>query len=208
MNRTRLFIILGAVVVIGGVIGIQVVSYFNSFAKVTLMPSNSATITIGPADSEGTMKTESASANSEQTVRLKKGSYAIKYSGNDYMDAFDNLNLTKATTVKTPNLVYKDAKLATLLQTERTSASQKALSAAPSGYKIRNEKLYQTGNWYGAILVPVDPSVQDILLVVLEKKDNTWTVAVTPRITIFKEEFPAVPPAVISHVENRLWDEK
>ena len=77
---------------------------------------------------------------------------------------------------------YTSKKLAQTLLSDRvavTSAIQKKYPLFATTYTIKKDRMYGTGNWYGALLVPSN-LLFDPVRIVLTKKAGGWEVATHP----------------------------
>ena len=190
---------------------------------VTLTPSPNTTITIGKQTGDDLIiKKQIASTNSQKKLRLSPGTYIVKYSGSsDYQETTTVVQIDKPKELKTPLMQYTTAKLDQILKTEQPAIKKAMLAVQPSsGYAVDTEKLFFTGEWYGARLVPNDwyaagdqtasgkktpnpNSTQDVMRVILKKEGGTWIVAAGPSIIFNLQEQKNIPEDVV-RATNKL----
>ncbi len=89
------------------------------------------------------------------------------------------------------------------LESERTIITNVLIGAYPkvaTDYAISNEKLFEQGQWYGALLIYRGPDTanRDTLRVLMQKKDGIWALRTTPpRPLLSTKEFPDVPKSIL-----------
>ncbi len=197
--------------------------YFFNQKVVTLNPTNGTTITIGVrANGGSTMGEQIASTNTLKKVRLYPGIYAIKFSGSsDYQYEQTSITIDSSTEIETPDLNYTNKKLIQLLSDQKTKINSVVFGVLPnSNYKINTENLYNTGQWYGAVLIPndwYDPNIpsniiprptninntQDMLRLIMKKENNQWKVVAGPSVIIYIKNYAGIPQDIIRAV-NKL----
>lgn len=199
---------------IAGVLMGVVYSYTNSFkeVQVNIPPGSSVSIYKNtPEEDDPYGYNENGSphkqVSSSQKLKLKKTTYIAVVTGpvNEYKDPkvrFEVRDDSRSVDIH-PN--YTEAKLAALLTNERVDAQKQLISRYPkirSQYTIVSERLYQLGDWYGAILKPLNPDA-DSLKVIMKKTDGKWiSVVKYPSISIGQPSHPDVPLEVLEAVDR------
>jgi hypothetical protein len=214
--NNRMFILICLIIAIAlGVAGGVVVNNKNSYKNVS--------VSLGQNLQVGIYKDLSKSSNnsiysyagespvltisSSQTVKLKMGVYDFVV--NDPTHQYEN-PVTKTTVNNLTNSVsinptYSSQKLATMLQAEQASIQQALIGYYPSLpllYTISNDRLYGLGEWYGARLTPIDPDIDDSVVVIMQETNNKWSVAAAPQISIAIPSNPTIPSGVIDSVDQ------
>jgi hypothetical protein len=125
---------------------------------------------------------------SDDSFKLKSGSYAWETTGNDFQRQTGTLELKQTPLVIVVNPKYTDTKLASLLIQEKP-ALQKLMGTIPgvgTSFKTNDGKLYQDGTWYGAIIYPnvsaetLRTSYVDVFHVVAHKESGNWKIITNP----------------------------
>lgn len=205
--RRRLVYLFVAVMV--GVTAGLVVSYRHRFHQVYIKINTGTNVSIYRATSGGhydSNKTPLFNLSSSRRVRLKEGVYANVLSdpGHIYKNDVSFIRVDPYTRSVTINQNYSDQKLASLLPDARNQVKQVLDSKYPlsrSTYDISKDGLYQQGDWYGAVIVPRDPS-QDTVRIILHETGGAWVVAADPNIMIGKPSHPDIPANVVEAVDE------
>lgn len=204
--QIRRLVTLGFILLIFGLVAWFGFRYFFGLKRVTLIPEQGTTITLTQSGTNYPASTKEIVRTQEKTtVRVSKGYYNAVFSGDAYKTESKQLNITSKTTVQTPELSYSDSRLQEMLVPQK-SAIESTIRAGfddISKYNISDGKLYLRGDWYAGKLLPIDPEQDDVLLVVLKKSGNTWSIAAGPTIVLYIKEFPKVPEPVIRNINNR-----
>lgn len=197
--------------------------YFINQKIVTLNPSQGTTIAIGTKEGdEPIIANQIANTSTMQKIRLHTGTYVVKFYGSkDYQEEISSVRIDKTIEIKTPILKYTNEKLAQLLDTEKASIQKAVEPLIPTtGYRIDIERLFYTGQWYGANLIPndwYDPTVsadliprptninntQDMLKVIMRKVNGKWEIAAGSQIVMAIADYPDIPPDII-RATNKL----
>jgi ribosomal protein L24 len=142
--------------------------------------------------------------------KIKKGDYVYvaRSPDKDYLPIVNGLSLDKSKALVSINdFKYTEQKLQSLLSTESPEIESLVNSSYPipmSSYTIQSSRLYYTGQWYGALLVPKDALNQDTYRIVLKKKDGRWSVVTTPPSIILSQPvYPNIPFDVLSDLNNK-----
>jgi len=192
--------------------------YFIIQKEVTLSPSPNTVIAVSYSKTNQPI----TKATSTEKIHLQPGTYTVRFTGTrDYQEESESVVVDKSITIKTPTLNYTDAKLSQLLATEGSIVHSVLMAAIPNTvYKINNEKLFETGNWYCAQLIPndwYDPTVPsdyiprpinvnntlDMLKVIMKKGNDTWKPVAGPSIVFYVGDYPNIPPDII-RAANKL----
>ncbi|HZM64582.1 MAG TPA: hypothetical protein VFB59_05600 [Candidatus Saccharimonadales bacterium] len=200
MNRRLIFF------VTLGVLALTIIAYLlTHFSFVSFDAKEGTTLSLHTKQKNGASDKPTAILNQSQKIAfIAHGSYRAVFSRPDFEDKPEDVSIESLShSFSTPDLNYTEAKLENILTQEKDSIHKIVpLATDKIQYTISREKLYLKGEWYGATLRPSDPSTADILKVICHKIDGSWKMVVSPRITIFKGEFPDVPPPVISSTVN------
>jgi hypothetical protein len=153
------------------------------------------------------------SSNKSGKYKIKRGAYIYVASrpSKDYAPIIKPLSLsTTRVLVSINDFKYTDQKLQSLLITESPGIENLINNSYPlpmANYSIASPKLYYTGQWYGAVLVPKDALNQDTYRIVLKKKDGRWSVVTTPPSIILSQPvYPNIPFDILSDLNNKGSD--
>jgi len=203
-NQRIIKIIVLLALVVGIIAGVGVV-YGVIFNKVvlTVEPAAGTRTIINKASENSSPLVVDTTINVSQTV--SKGTYTVTFSGDTYQQKTSYITVNKNTTIQTPVLLHSPDYLITQLPKE-SAAAQKAFIGLPqlAGYTVVYQSLYEQGDWYGAVLLPKDPTTQDILRIILNKNDKgTWETSAGPSIVFYTGKYPSIPPQVVKAVSNK-----
>jgi hypothetical protein len=207
----RIIWAVGAAII--GVIGGLVVNYEHSFQKVTVTVDAGLHAQIykdlggDGAYNYKASSTPVASLSSSQTIKLRDGTYdaVVSDPSHEYENPVIKIVVTPGTNSASISPTYTTTKLAALLTNEQPAILQALNAKYPtlSGlYTVSNGQLYERGDWFGAELVPSNPS-DDLLRVILHEEDGTWKVATDPpQISIGEPSNTDIPSDVIESVDQ------
>lgn len=204
LSRRNIFIILIllAIILIGW-FGWQQLIYKKT---VTFQASAGTLIQIGTyIDNEEGIQIDHVLGQSSQqgSVKLTPGTYAVTYSGDDYVRQTKAITIDSSIILTTPKLAYSSSKLTSLLNDQKDAIHGVLGSSVDLGtYTPANEALYTDGSWYAAQLIPTDQANQDQLVVIMHKEDNTWKVVAGPKIVLEITNYPSVPENIIRNINN------
>ena len=144
--------------------------------------------------------------SSSQTVKLKKGVYdfLVNDPSHQYENPVTKVVVSDKTSSVTIDPSFTNQKLASLLAIKLPSIQQALLSqypALPSFYTITPGQLYERGDWYGAVLSPIN-SQTDKLRVIMERRNGNWIVVAKPQISISIPSNPSIPSNIIDGVDQ------
>lgn len=187
--------------------GFAVYNYLHSFQYVTVNYDKSEGVVklYGPADSKDTAP-QTLIPNEKQKV--KKGNYTLKWSGEHI--AADEQSITVRDTPATATVIFRfsDAYLAELLQKEYpriTDVINQAYPKLPSLYTLSRAKLYDRGEWFGAVLTykGKDSLNRDTLRLLAKKDNGAWKLMTTPPAPLLSTKaYPDAPQAVIQDINQ------
>ncbi len=201
-----IFGLVAAVVLVLAIVGINVLRNELSKKTVTLQATNGTTIKFGyPGDSEGgpTISEVLAETTTTTAIKVKAGDYVVVFSGNGMQTEKKAYDITENTTIASPQLAYSKERLAEELQSQQP-AIQQAIAGIPQlkGYTTAFAGLYGQGDWYGAVMVPPNPQAQDILLLIMNRRNGTWYVVGEPSLTFYLPDHRDVPAQLIRDINN------
>lgn len=202
MNKRAIISIL--VIIIIAVVVVLGFKEFLSYKKVSISFKQSA-ITI---DIYSANKKKVASYSDNAVISLKEGQYYYIPTNEKFNSESVYFTVNSDETVEI-NPSFSPSYLLTLLKQQEDTIHNILTGAYPSlnsKYIIGDEKLSNHGEWYSAKLIQrvSGGNEPDVYRVVLENKNDTWSIIVKPRLIISAAEFPAVPKYVISQVNEPL----
>lgn len=206
-KKSLVYYTVSLLVVFGLVVGgYKLMSLYLSYKKVVLNPTSGTHIILGTSNSDSpAVDNILIQADTKTSKRIKNGYYFVKYGGDGYENLVDSVNVNKSIVLTTPLLSYSRARLTQLLSTERSSAQKAIKIKLPdSNYSIKSEKLYQQGQWYGAVMAP-NNHTQDNLLVIAKKENNNWLVVAGPTIIFTLSDYPNIPQQVIKDMNRTAY---
>lgn len=191
----------------------SVLAYYHSFQSVQLTTDSGQSLTIykgayeGDGHTTGRLGEVVRTVTDSQPFKLKKGSYTVALADpkKQYGTTIFRLTVGDEPVKKTIHPDYSATTLATQLPVEEPAIQRVLQAKYPQigkTFTLADGSLYGRGDWYGALLKPKDPAT-DIYRVVLQKKDNTWVLAVDqPEILISQIKYPNIPAAALNDVDN------
>jgi len=198
-------IIIISILVVLTVTSLAIYSYINSFQF----------ITIKYRTSEGTVKLYDASKSdgeplrtvaSNEQIKIKKGNYTLKWTGEHITLDKQSLQVKDIPVTETIIFTYSDQYLAELLKKDYSLITNRLNQSYPnisSLYTVSRAKLYDRGEWFGAILTykGKDGNNRDTLRVIAKKDDGEWNiVSDPPSLLLSTKEYPNVPQNVIQDI--------
>lgn len=171
---------------------------------VTFEPSAGSTITFGTqASDDPAIAKQIVKTTTKLSKTLQTGSYVAIFSEAGYITQYQPVAVDGNTTIKTPVLRYTDARLAEILNSEKSVIHQVVFTAiSESDYTISSEGFYIQADWYAADLSPNNTSLNEYKII-LKKVNNTWTIAAKPAIAFWIDDYPNIPSDVI-RAANKL----
>ena len=222
LSRNKGKFLVLAIVVIGGLVGVSILTSYQTLT-ITYAATNPPVKTSVYkllAGNEGGLGQAVDPKNLIKEVtkttkfKLKKGSYAVVTSGSaDYQT--QAISVTLGGTAQTVGIdpTYSTAKLQSQLVKEQNALAQAVTASVPaftSKYKISSGKLYQHGDWYGALIVPnltdnqLSTQYVDNYRLVAHKENGAWKVlTLPPELIISSFKYPNVPHDILVDV-NKL----
>lgn len=150
-----------------------------------------------------------ATVTKNEELRLTRGEYvAILKESADFKPFSQRFSLESSKYTLTVSPDYTEAKLASLLATERPAILTALTTAYPqlaSLYTIQEGWLYKQGEWYATKLLAKSTSASqsDTLRVILHKEGSTWKVVTNPPdITISGPRHPEIPLEIVTDINN------
>jgi hypothetical protein len=146
--------------------------------------------------------------------KLRKGRYAVVTSGSpDYQTQSSSVILGGTAQSVGVDPTYSTAKLQSQLVKEQATLVQTVTTTVPAftnKYKITSGKLYQRGDWYGALIVPnltddqLSTQYVDNYRLVAHKENGVWKVlTLPPELIISSLKYPNIPHDILVDV-NKL----
>lgn len=204
--------LIALIVIFGALVGTLVIGLIilsNALSKKTVLlePAANTTIALGllensegpPAVSQTLIET-----SSPNKIKVEPGWYGARFSGEGLETKLEQIEIKEDMTITSPILNYTPERLNQLLEQQGPTIQQTFMNRPElAGYRVAYQKLYQQADWYAAVLMPPNPQTQDILRIILHKKDNAWQVAAGPSIIFYIGNYPDVPQPVIRNVNNQ-----
>lgn len=208
LKRRVILLVLGIIVGIGLVYGGVQLYHFLNRKTVTLKPINGTAMAIGiPSDNEESLTITKVllQTESEKSVRLSPGDYAVTTVGEGYTTVTTAVTVTENMTITPPtSITYSDEKLADILDQEQAAINAAIPEVASGRYTVSKtqEQLYEKGEWYSGRLMPKNATTDDQLVVVLHKENGQWKIAAGPAMTLYVKDYPDVLETAIRTVNN------
>jgi hypothetical protein len=206
-NRNIVVIAITLVMFIGVV---WAVTYARSFQTLIVEVSGDTTTTrISPKDS--TTNTKEIEIEYGKPTKLKKGTYTLTTTGEEYETLSTDVELgkTKATLNLEPN--YTQQKLQDILRSEQVVIDEAIARDIPKtkAYQLREGRLYKTGQWYGVIAEEAIPKSQiqttyiDSYKIIMKKEDGQWkTMTPVPEILLTTKAYPTIPREILLDINK------
>ena len=147
-----------------------------------------------------------------QTIRTEKGGYILYAPESEtyaeYEQYFELGGEEKTILVSS---ILSPERLESLLKKEQATIVEKIMEAYPqaqNGYEIHRGNLHDLGQWYTTTirqkLVGDEERFNyvDVYRVVLHK-DNGWSIAAGPKLTLSKLEYPDVPVYILQEINKQ-----
>lgn len=142
-----------------------------------------------------------------ETVTLKKGEYVLITSeSTDYSSQVLSTTLGDEPQALTVDPVYTNAKLAALLNADKTALDTLIKTAFPSAnnYDIGAGELSEHGDWYGTTLRPKQTLEEqqlnyvDVYRLVAHKENGVWKMVTSqPQLVVNRYDYPNIPRDVL-----------
>lgn len=188
-------------------------SYMQSFQYLTVKqePASTTGTTISIIQ-ENSKEVVASSISPGETIKIKKGSYRVRFTGNSYREEVIEVTLDSKPETITITPSYTSKKLSETLHSERSAireAIDKKFPGATQSYTIEPGKLYMLGEWYGTKLYVKQSPEQartnyvDIFRLVLKKEGSTWRVITDPpQLILSSVVHPEIPREVLVDVNK------
>lgn len=205
-------IIILIVLSIGVIAGVSGVAYVRSFHKVTFTLSSDVSQAIlyrSAASKNGGPGAALQTITSSTIVSLQDGSYYLAPKGDKIASDSIPFTVKGQDTAVAVNPAYSPAYLSSLLAAELPTISAALsinLQPALAQYSLVQPRLYEKGEWFGALLTKKvsDPRDQrDYYRVVMQKQNGKWGVIHRPDLILTTSTYPNVPIDILKNV-NRL----
>lgn len=206
---SRFKIILAFIIFIVFIVGLFVWQYIASLHTVDFTITSGLSAKLYKVVDSVNQEPAISTIDTSLSLQLQNGDFCAVPSGTKYNNTpvcftVDNKNIN---VVIEPNYStdYLAQQLPAQLDTINAIINQK-YSAIISNYTLITGSLYGHGEWYGTTLTQkVDPSDRgDIYRVLLEKKNNIWTIIAYPQIVLNKYNYPQVPFDILTSVNKLL----
>lgn len=208
MNKVKVFIIIAVVYVLGTLVLFVFLQNKDKKSLVIEIQNASAELYQRETTEDKLVKNN---ISKNDTLRLKKGDYLIKYTGDKgFTSDVITFSLDAEKTI-TINPDPSKEKLEELLVKE-IPLLQEAIKSSFLGldsYTVSPGRLLGDGSWYGTTFSYKGTDVYnaDSLRAILKKENNTWKVVAGPMITISKAEHKNIPGNIIDITNNELYVE-
>ena len=199
MNKKGvIFLLVAAIAVVASIIGI---TFYLSYKTVHVVFKEDNLAVSVYSDNDDKM----ADISSTSDITLREGNYYYTPTTDGFSSDKVYFTVKNNDTTVEISPAYSSTRLSDLLEKNK-EAIHAALAIYPllSNYVIADESLYYYGEWYSAHLVQRVSGTRepDVYRVILKKDDDTWKIAVSPRITISINDFPSIPDYVIRQVNK------
>lgn len=212
-NSSRKAVKIGIVIAVIAAIIYGAFAYFSSFVQLTASvrgnPKNTQIKIYESGDDYKVIKNYSTFGES---IKLKKGSYKLVFSGDKFKQQDIKVDLSKTDQSIDITPAYSDKILEEMLAVENqaiVAAINQGVPLTNSGYVIADTKLYHLGEWCGArIHIAQTPEEEnqnyvDTYRVVLRKTGLKWElVTKTPELTFGAAKNPLIPRDILVDVNK------
>ncbi len=180
----------------------------KSISFVIEYPGASATI------SEKGSNTSFATVSNGSSLRLNKQKYDVTFTDKTFNQTPIEITVDDKTTSITLSPTLSSQKLKDLLSSEKDAidAAIKGTIKNASRYAEGKRELYHFGEWCTTsftVSAPAssnDPNIDnldsaEVYYVILQKKDNKWSIVAGPHLIITKPDYPNIPDYVIDAID-------
>lgn len=177
--------------------------YLTSFYKISInLKSPDLSVDLYARKSKDS-SVKISSLKSSRVVSLRSGDYYAIPTNKKYSSTpidFTVKDTAKSVVIK-PD--YSDEFLSSLLKTEYPAIKLvigSRYAAVLPGFTLSTGRLYMDGTWYATTLVQKVPerAFGDTYRLIMKKENNTWKIAVPPKLVITRYDSGAVPMSVIN----------
>lgn len=206
INKKFVALVIGLVSLI--VIVVVYVSYINSKQTIVVSYKNISGVTLTQTDDEQKLGQKTVISKSGEKLNISKGTYLLNYTGREsYASDSQVVYLQNNPVSVSLDPDFSDKKLSTLLdeqfETIKSVLNEKYTNI--NQYVVAKGKLYKKGEWYGTTLQynGNDEFNYDSLRLVMNKKDDKWTLVTDPpSISLSSQSYPTIPIDVLRDVNN------
>jgi hypothetical protein len=207
MNRRLVARLLVAAIVL--LLGLVVANNYTQTKTVTVRIEENAESTSSVVKNLDGKEVEDVEYN--KGFRLKKGSYYIETTGQDFEPLRTDIVVDKSLSL-TLSPSYTSEKLSSLLSPQLDSIQKTISDDIPeinTSYKINTGKLYITGQWYATTVQKKLTKEQerttyiDVYRVVLGKNGGNWVVLTKPpEIILSAARYPDIPRDILVDINQ------
>lgn len=187
------------------VLGTIFLWWSSNHRNIELDPTAGSEITFGiPTKSDKDFDEIIIKTDHKTKLTIAPGRYMIRFASKGFETQTIVRDIQDDTSFTTPPLAFVKSKLDQRFQEEK-EAVHTALSAQsklPQGFQIVYEKLYEQGNWYGAVLIPPAGLGVDNQRIIMRLEAGEWKI-VGMDTTFIPQDYPAVPKSVTDDIGNR-----
>lgn len=209
MNKKHIFIGL-ALVIIPAILLVSehlYLSHARSVKQVVVNHSDVSSVELWHGDD----KVQSNIADGTSlSIKLLDTNYELRYTGNQgFSDGKIDIPKYAERVSITPS--YSDEVLAKTYSKEKSAIVGVLRSAYPDSeelYDIKNDRLYQRGDWFGATLEYKGNSYfgRDSLGLIMQKVDGRWKLITDPPMpSVNIHTYPGTPMSVLDAVNSQLF---
>jgi hypothetical protein len=206
MKQKLIILVILAAATLGGLLWLQDYLSYRSITIVLNSPATGVVIKAGASHEGETQKEITITSN--QTIRLKEGSYIYTPQGKDANTSVNSFTVTKNDTLTIApaySLEYRK-KLVPKIKPQLEDALRAQYPTAMASYQINNVTLMANADWAGVLLTSrtaTDSNPGVIYRAIIKKKDSSWEVVSKPQVVLTVYNTPSVDRSLLQ-ATNKL----
>lgn len=211
LNKKQLAVVVGMfLVLVSVVVGLSIWQYIASLHQLKIANEDNLTFDIQHVSGEDDNNTDIiATISTSKIISIKNGKYCAVPTDKQYDQTPECVTINNSDVSLDLQPSYSDTKLESLLKTQLNTITKTISSKYGDildNYIIKPGKLYNRGEYYATTLTEKTESEAeqgDVYRIILEKKNDTWTVLHYPELAVNKYDYPSIPRDILDSV-NRL----